>query len=385
MVVFLRAPCFSCVFYCLKHIGGNCLRQGLSQAFLFCAAAKGRIVMKIKKISALLVLAAVALSLPGCALFGGDDTSAEAAETFDSEGYESRISELESQVESLKAETVARIGFKDKTDYILGKDNPAVSEAAAAKEEAMADMPASITIKGTEYSTKLTSLTLNNMSLDNDDIKDLKYMVNLTELHIYQNNISDISPLKGLTNLKTLSLFKNNISDISPLKGLISLEDLYLRANSISDISALDGLYNLQTLDISENSVSDISPLAELRKLSLLRLNNNNITDISALSGLKNMDRLHLQNNGISDIAPLSEMADLTEVYLENNSVSNVEPLMALTSLGWIKLGGNPISNLSPLKNLAQLKKLYIEGVDISDEELQSLRDKLPDTTIVTR
>lgn len=351
---------------------------------------KGRFDMKIKKISALLLSATLTFSMSGCAILekfglGGDDAAADTTQPLNAEGYESRIKELESQVESLKAETIVQIGFRDKTDYILGKDNPAVSEAAALKEEAMADLPATITIKGTEYSTRLTSLTLNNMNLNNDDIKDLKYMVNLTELHMYQNHVTDITPLKGLTGLKTLSLFNNEITDISPLAGLISLETLYLRDNKISNISALDGLYNLQTLDVSGNNIKDISPLSELRNLKLLRINDNDIANISALSGLKNMDRLHMQNNSISDLAPLTAMADLTEVYLENNEITDIEPLMSLTALGWIKLGYNPVDNFTPLTHLTQLKKLYIEGIDIPEDELQSLQDKLPDVTIVTK
>ena len=337
--------------------------------------------LNIRRLVSAAVLAGMVLSFAACK----DGTSAEAETTLDASGYESRISELESQVESLRAETVANIKFKDKNDYIMGKDNPAVSEAAAFKEEAMADLPETITIKGTEYSTKLTSLTLNNMSLTDDDIKDLKYMVNLTELHIYQNKITDISPIRGLTDLQTLSLFNNQISDLSPLAGLVSLESLYLRANEITDISPLDGLYKLKSLDLSENSITDISPLLELHELTLLRLNDNNISNISALSGMKSMSRLHLQDNNISDITPVSNMEDLTEIYLQNNNVSNVEPLMSLTSLGWIKLGNNPVQNLTPLTNLVGLKKLYIEGVEISEEELQAFADKMPDTTIVTR
>ena len=348
-------------------------------------ALKGRSYMKIKNISALILSASLALTMSGCALFGGGDDAPDETRPMNADEYESRISELESQVESLKAETVVQIGFRDKTDYILGKDNPAVSEAAALKEEAMADLPATITIKGTEYSTRLTSLTLNNMGLNDDDIKDLKYMVNLTELHMYQNHVTDITPLKGLTSLKTLSLFNNDITDISPLAGLIGLETLYLRGNNISDISALDGLHNVQTLDISENNIKDITPLSELRNVKLLRINDNDISDISALSGLKSMDRLHMQNNSISDITPLTAMADLTEVYLENNNVSDVEPLMSLTSLGWIKLGYNPVTNFTPITHLTQLKKLYIEGINLPEDELQSLQDKLPDTTLVTK
>lgn len=345
--------------------------------------------MKICKLFSAAAAVTIALSMTGCdkikELTGGGEETTATAVTFDKAGYESRVAELESQVESLKAETIPNIEFRDKMGFIMGKENPAVSDAAAAKAEAMADLPKFITIKGTEYSTSLTSLTLNNMDLTDEDVKDLKYMVNLTELYVYQNNITDISFVKGLTSLETLSLFNNNVSDLSPIAGLVSLKDLYLRANNISDISALEGLYSLEVLDLSENKVSDVSPLAELRNITLLRLNDNNVSDISALSGLKKMDRLHLHNNNISDIMPVANMVDLSEIYLDNNNVADVEPLMTLTSLGWIRLDGNPVTNLEPLKNLIELKKLYIVGVNIPEEEVQALQDRLPDTVIVTK
>ncbi|MDE7278310.1 MAG: leucine-rich repeat domain-containing protein, partial [Oscillospiraceae bacterium] len=228
-------------------------------------------------------ICSAAFMLSSCSLFGGSSDDANTGDTFDQAGYESRINELESQVEALRAETMPNVQFRNKSDFLLGKDNPAVSEAAAIKEEIMADLPETILIRDTEYSTSLTSLTLNNMGLTDEDIAELKYMVNLTELHIYQNEISDLTPLKGLTGLKTLSLFKNNVSDLSPLAGLVALEDLYLRDNNVSDISALESLTALEVLDISENSVSDLKPLSGLRNLNLLRLNTTNITEISAL------------------------------------------------------------------------------------------------------
>ena len=326
--------------------------------------------MKPKKLNfktAAPLVCAAALTLSSCSLFGGSDADSEPS--FDQAGYESRINELESQVEALRAETTPNVQFRNKSDFLLGKDIPAVSEAAAIKEEIMADLPETILIRDTEYSTSLTSLTLNNMGLTDEDIVELKYMVNLTELHIYQNNISDLTPLKGLTGLQTLSLFKNNVSDLSPIAGLISLESLYLRENNISDVSALENL----------------TPLANLRNLNLLRLNDNNITDISALSGLKKIERLHLQNNGVTDITPVINMEDLSEIYLENNNVADVSPLMSLTSLGWIKLGGNPVENITPLANLVNLKKLYVENTNIPEEELQSFMDQLPDVTVVTQ
>jgi Leucine-rich repeat (LRR) protein len=343
---------------------------------------KGQIVMNIKKVFSVMLAFGTAMSLSGCSLFGGDSESAEASP--DESELLSQIESLQNDVSSLKEQTMANISYRSKSDYILGKDNPAVSEAAAEKEKVMADLPATIMIKGTEYSTDLTSLTLSNMDLTDDDIKELKYMVNLTELQIYQNNITDLSPLKGLTSLKNLSLFKNQISDLTPIAGLANLESLYLRANNITDISPLDGLTNLTALDLSENNIEDITPLAELRNLTMLRLNDNNISSITALGGMSAMERLHLQNNNISDITPVMEMVDLDELYIQNNNVSSIEPIMSLTSIEWLRVSDNPITNMRPAATLTALKKLYMENISVDDETMEYLTEQLPDTTFVT-
>ena len=282
-------------------------------------------------------------------------------------------------------ETEPKLIPKSKKDYLNGSDLPEVSMAVSAKEDAMADMPKSITIKGVEYPTTLTSLTLDNMELTDEDIKDLRYMLNLTELHIYQNHITDLSPIQGLTELKTLSLFKNNISDLTPLAGLMELQTLYLRGNNISDITPIKGLTKITNLDLSDNQITDISALSEMKGMRLLKLNGNQIKSITPLSGMVMMDRLHLQDNLISDITPLSLMTSATEIYLDNNLVTDISPLTELKNLGWLKLSGNETEDFSPLCDLTALKKLYIKNVSVSAEQMDMLRENLPDCIFITQ
>ena len=63
------------------------------------------------------------------------------------------------------------------------------------------DIPAEVEIGGVMYSTESTELNLSWSFLTDEDIVNLKYMVNLTQLDLGYNQISDISPLAGLTNL----------------------------------------------------------------------------------------------------------------------------------------------------------------------------------------
>jgi hypothetical protein len=170
------------------------------------------------------------------------------------------------------------------------------------------EFPEYITIKGVEYYTSSWWLILSEFELTDADIEPLKYMVNLTSLSLYRNQISDISPLAGLTNLTLLHLAFNPISDISPLAGLTNLTELHLIYNQISDISPLAGLTNLTFLDLEYNQISDISPLAGLTNLTGLWLRDNQISDISPLAGLTNLRHLTLSNNYQISEAQIEEL-----------------------------------------------------------------------------
>ena len=66
----------------------------------------------------------------------------------------------------------------------------------------------------------------------------------MTELYLYENQITDISPLAHLTQLTTLDLSNNQIKDVTPLTKLTSLEKLLLKGNPIEDTSPLNALLN---------------------------------------------------------------------------------------------------------------------------------------------
>ena len=117
-------------------------------------------------------------------------------------------------------------------------DNAEVSETETSIDETTAETETPeefITIKGEQYSTRLTELTLRSLELTDSDIKELNKMTNLTDLDLYENQISDISVLSGLTNLTSLALSENTISDISALSGLTNLTYLVLNDNPISE------------------------------------------------------------------------------------------------------------------------------------------------------
>ena len=103
-------------------------------------------------------------------------------------------------------------------------------------------------------------INLNNLKLKTfteQDIEDYCLLNNInpnniTELDLWNNELTDISGLNLFKNLEKLDLGYNQIKDISVLNSLTKLQKLYLRNNPITDISVIQNLNNLEYLSIRD-------------------------------------------------------------------------------------------------------------------------------------
>ena len=84
-------------------------------------------------------------------------------------------------------------------------------------------------------------------------------MATLRRIEARNANINDLKGLEFATELTELSLSNNQISDIAALSSLTNLEELDLYNNQISDIISLSGLTNLKWLDLYNNPLSATS------------------------------------------------------------------------------------------------------------------------------
>lgn len=178
------------------------------------------------------------------------------------------------------------------TKPIMSSTTPAsssVPQSSSSSSETPSVTTNTVTILGKEYDIATTTLNYFNLYLVGDitdaEVKEIGELVNLTELNLYNNQITDISPLANLSKLKSLNLGNNDISDITPLSSLGNLMVLNLSVNKISDISPLAGLTNLSELGLYNNEVSDFSPIENLSSLTELSLFYNPVTgeDIEVL------------------------------------------------------------------------------------------------------
>lgn len=190
-----------------------------------------------------------------------------------------------------------------------------------------------------EFTYELTSLLCNGLMIM--ELDGIEKLTALTELGIYNNQITNLNALSNLTTLKYLYLWSNQITDISGLSNLTALTTLYLDFNQIADISALSNLTGLTKLYVNNNQITDIIALSSLTALTDLYLYGNQITGISALSSLTALTTLYLNDNKIADISSLSSLTALTTLYLTNNQITGISALFNLIALTDLLLGGN--------------------------------------------
>ena len=249
-----------------------------------------------------------------------------------------------------------------------GGGNP-VSEALAPK----------VTIGGESYSTALTELELDGVSLSNEDMESLGDMVNLKTLRISGNLTFDqLEPLAALKNLETLSIVPDGegtlyINDLSPLSKLTNLKSLDLMINNVSDFTWVSGLTELRFLQLTGDNAtySNLDGLENLTKLESLRLPmrsmNQGTYEIDALAGLTSLVSLNLCSH-VKDLTPLEDLTNLETLSIENGGYieggfSSLEPLKNLTNLTRLGLYMET-ADLSPLAGLTKLQSftLYAQG-----------------------
>lgn len=134
-----------------------------------------------------------------------------------------------------------------------------------------------------------------------------------------QNNvqISSLNNINELSTLENLSINKISIgnNDFSQLKGLSNLKNLTITNTNLNDISFMSGLNELQTANLSNNQITrGIYSLSNLNKLESLNLSNNTIFDISSNNGT-NYNNLEVLSN-----INYAKNGSLKALYLEGNS-----------------------------------------------------------------
>ena len=89
---------------------------------------------------------------------------------------------------------------------------------------------------------RLDRLDLSHTAVEDEDLKSLAGLVNVTELMMDEDNISDLTPVSNMTKLMRLSIKKTRVQTLAPVAGIKTLKFLYIAESAVSDISPVSPL-----------------------------------------------------------------------------------------------------------------------------------------------
>lgn len=226
--------------------------------------------------------------------------------------------------------------------------------------------------------TKLTSLSLNNLSVDNAG--ELSTFTELQSLSLERLNLSSLSFLQAMQKLTSLKLDQlRNVNDLGWLSFTPSLTELYIHElDSSADFSALSELENMRNLTVySDYSNFALDTLSKMQALETLNLEVS-LFEASNEATLPNLKTLNVKSNRYSNMVnlanfPALESAELLKEYHYSNEtkITTLDSLGINTSLKSLKLGGftelEDITHVSQFENLETLFIDYSQATDISE------------------
>lgn len=159
----------------------------------------------------------------------------------------------------------------------------------------------------------------------------------------YVNNrdhgtITDISILGKMENLSEVYLYNQDITDIEALAGL-PIRKLYLSGNQIEDFRVIEQLPNLRELCITKNPVRYLPDFTKCEGLAKLIMNENTFTDLECLKA-SSVEQMSIRKLNVvnGDYTFLEEMPELTKLLVWDPGTEIVGQIACLTNLKHLEL-----------------------------------------------
>src|SRR3990172_5405396 len=149
--------------------------------------------------------------------------------------------------------------------------------------------------------------------------------------------------------------------------GLLVARPWYLRHMAIAELKRHG------EIEISEDDESVTFSLNDRER------DRETVADLALLLNRVRCTNLWLDGcENLKDIQCLAQVESLRYLFLSGTGVSDVGPLAALTNLQWLGLVGTGVSDVGPLAALTNLQGLYLTGTKVPEEQVETLRKKLP-------
>lgn len=192
----------------------------------------------------------------------------------------------------------------------------------------------------------------------------------------------DLSFLSSCRKIVQLNVDSKPIRDLTPLAGLTRLQVLGICSSQITDAGPLTSLTNLQQLDLSHSPLVDLAFVTRLKQLKILGLQMTRVEDLAPLAGLPDLETLILRDTPVSDVKPLASLSNLKTLRLDGTRVTDLSPLAGLQQLERLSLSNTAVRDYTPLIGLRQSRELAVEKDSIDSEQLERLKQALPNCRV---
>ena len=223
-------------------------------------------------------------------------------------------------------------------------------------------------IKSLSY---LTELSVENGSLDEQEMAVIGQLYGLKRLTLSNCGISSIASLSHMNQLRYLDLSNNTIRNLNVIAGMQELEELYLNKNVITDLSSLSSLTKLRNLDVSYNSLKSVDPIRTVTGLTYLNFAHNEVSDIRTLTSLLALVELDASYNSLEDVTAISYCTVLEVLNISNNAITDISTLSALEQINHLDFSYNQVKKLPTFAKNCPL--VYIDGSYNQIEDVKAL------------
>lgn len=229
-------------------------------------------------------------------------------------------------------------------------------------------------LKGLEYFSNLTVLSINFNPIQNLDVSQNKKLENLYYEALSSHGIilngTGVLDLSQNNQLKYLRIVRCGLTNINLSNNLI-LETLDLSNNQLQEIN-LNYNINLRTLEIGSNTaLSGTLDLSKNRELTRISFSGNRQLTGLNLTGLNKLESLNVRVNGLTSI-DLSTNVSLKTLIIDDNKLTALD-VSALINIERIDAQNNEIPELDVSKNKVLdslicynngMTKLEVSGAD---------------------
>ena len=165
----------------------------------------------------------------------------------------------------------------------------------------------------------IVSLTIE----DKIDFYELRELVNLNELKIYNMELStiELASIGKLNNLKELFIIRCSVDGIRQLDGM-SLDTLYISDSFVDDFMFINNI-NVNNLYLENMGEIDLKDISIIRNVTSLSLDNTIVSNEDKMIFLDKIINLSIFNTGIKNIDTLVENDTLKMLVIDEEIYKN--------------------------------------------------------------